>query len=907
MSTFAKKIRGFALLVAVLSFAEIVFGQGKADSLAFYNAAMLESNANERIALLTDIVQTYPSFLEARYALARDLYKAGKFAAVIPHFETILQNEPKFARDMRLDKFLTIAYNKAALQNLAAGDAAAAIRYSRHAIELDSTNALFYINLGNAYHGVSRFGEAAAAYEKALALGIRKKATEATVWYNLGVTRYNLGDDAAARQAYKTALEINPNFPDARESLRKVEDKMFVAGHLQQAEAMLGVQQPDSAIVLLQQVLVRDKGNREAERLMARADRERQYQKALAAKNRGDWAGVVAILSGLPGNYKDSAALKADAAAQLQRRAPAQAKPNVADATPKASAAKAPPAKPAAEPAIEPAGAAVTESNSDLDNRAAIESTHAGIDTLVADESADSSLAAIAGAAPTAPHAAVGNEPAGEVEPPPGHAAVTANPTGEVVGRRPQTSWPVLPIAVLAGLAFLGILIVVTRKARKKKQVAATASIPAPEPEPEPVAATETPQEPLPAEQTAAAMPFDDALISDTHEAIEAVSPPDDVAATQAQNVEATEQEAAGAEEPAQPQDSAAADTAGRDDAPAQEVTDDLSFSGMIQQNDEDFLALIQDQDSEVMDPTLSDAATAATDFDESSAIGNIKVSQASIDKIGRYIIDKEIGRGAVGRVYKAWDPKLDRTVVIKTVSYSLTASDEDIIKLKARVHREAKTAAKLNHPNIVIVHDVDDEPTFSYIVMEYVEGPNLRQLMDKEKRLDPPRSLNIVTNVCEALQFAHAEGIVHRDIKPSNILIVGDDEIKVTDFGIAKVTDHFTLTATGRVVGTPSYMAPEQIEGHDIDGRADIFSLGVVFYELLTGKRPFVGESLAALAYKIVHSEPTPPSLLYLELPEVFDEVLSRAITKDPRQRFQRAEDFLQALTEIQEKITAH
>ncbi|RMD96220.1 MAG: serine/threonine protein kinase, partial [Calditrichaeota bacterium] len=319
-----------------------------------------------------------------------------------------------------------------------------------------------------------------------------------------------------------------------------------------------------------------------------------------------------------------------------------------------------------------------------------------------------------------------------------------------------------------------------------------------------------------------------------------------------------------------------------------------------LEADDDDFLALIEDENTPA--PAF-DPQSEPTGFG-SDATRTVDMSQFKVHKIGRYIIEKEIGRGAAGRVYKAWDPKLDRTVVIKTVAYSLTADEDEISRLKTRVYREAKTAAKLNHPNIVVVYDVEDEKSFSYIVMEHVEGPNLRQLLNQERRLPPARAISIVKQICKALQFAHSEGVVHRDIKPSNILIVGKEKIKVTDFGIAKVVNHLTLTQTGRVVGTPSYMAPEQIEGTEVDARADIFSLGVVFYELLTGVRPFVADSLASLAYKIVHVEPVPPSLVNLELFEIYDDIIGTAMAKDPGQRYQTAGEFLQALEKINVQI---
>ncbi|MDZ7309842.1 MAG: protein kinase [candidate division KSB1 bacterium] len=264
---------------------------------------------------------------------------------------------------------------------------------------------------------------------------------------------------------------------------------------------------------------------------------------------------------------------------------------------------------------------------------------------------------------------------------------------------------------------------------------------------------------------------------------------------------------------------------------------------------------------------------------------------------LGRYFIKREIGKGAMGNIYLAWDPKLDRRVVIKTVCFNRATSEEDTAVIKDRIYREARAIAKLGHPNIVVVYDIEDEQDLSYIVMEHIEGRDLRQVLAREHRFDCQRAINIVAQVCNALDYAHQAGIIHRDIKPSNIMLLPGDKAKVTDFGIAKIADNFSLTLPGHILGTPSYMAPEQFEGGQIDGRADIFSLGVVFYELITGTRPFTGDSLAALAYKIVHKMHLPPSLQNVELPFELDEIVGRALAKQPEERYQTAKEFHEAL----------
>lgn len=267
---------------------------------------------------------------------------------------------------------------------------------------------------------------------------------------------------------------------------------------------------------------------------------------------------------------------------------------------------------------------------------------------------------------------------------------------------------------------------------------------------------------------------------------------------------------------------------------------------------------------------------------------------------LGRYLVEREIGKGAMGKIYLAYDPKLDRRVVIKTVCFNLASCDTEISTLKDRVYREARAIAKLSHPNIVVVYDVEDDKEMSYIVMEHIEGRDLRQTLKSERRLDYQRAITIVAQVCSALDYAHQAGIVHRDIKPSNIMLLPNDKAKVTDFGIAKIADNFSLTLPGHVLGTPSYMAPEQFDGETLDGRADLFSLGVVFYELLTGTRPFVGDSVASLAYKIVHKMHIPPSLQNVELPLELDEITGRALAKQPEARYQTAKEFREALVAI-------
>lgn len=268
-----------------------------------------------------------------------------------------------------------------------------------------------------------------------------------------------------------------------------------------------------------------------------------------------------------------------------------------------------------------------------------------------------------------------------------------------------------------------------------------------------------------------------------------------------------------------------------------------------------------------------------------------------NIEKIGRYVIEKQIGRGSMGLILKAWDPKLDRTVVIKQIALQLCRDGNAISRLRNRLYREARAAGKLNHPNIVTIYDVEELDTSSYIVMEYLDGHDLRQITHTKKPIPPGRALKIIGQISDALDFAHRNGIVHRDIKPANVILTAGDRIKVADFGIAKLPQSGTLTKTGDMIGTPFYMSPEQIEGRRVDGRSDVFSAGVVLYELLTGCRPFGGDSIPAIVYNIVQSQPKAPTKVNSNLPASLDEILQRALAKDPDDRYKTAAELRQAV----------
>ncbi|MFQ5824730.1 MAG: protein kinase [bacterium] len=279
--------------------------------------------------------------------------------------------------------------------------------------------------------------------------------------------------------------------------------------------------------------------------------------------------------------------------------------------------------------------------------------------------------------------------------------------------------------------------------------------------------------------------------------------------------------------------------------------------------------------------------------------LGGIK----QVKRIGRYILEKEIGRGSMGHIYKAWDPKLDRTVVIKQVAFDFSTKSHEIDKLKERMFREARAAGSLNHPNIVIIYDVDEEEDFSYIVMEYLQGEDLKFLLETQGKFEILRTIRIISQICNALNYAHQNGIVHCDIKPSNIILIDNDKVKVADFGIAKLPQFGTLTQTGNIIGTPFYMSPEQIAGKKVDGRSDIFSVGVLLYEMLTGIRPFDGDNIPKVVYKIVHKEPKPLSKELEGLPQFLDEIINRALAKDPNERYTTAADLLLDFKKLQGK----
>ncbi|MGA7684005.1 MAG: serine/threonine-protein kinase [Terriglobales bacterium] len=271
---------------------------------------------------------------------------------------------------------------------------------------------------------------------------------------------------------------------------------------------------------------------------------------------------------------------------------------------------------------------------------------------------------------------------------------------------------------------------------------------------------------------------------------------------------------------------------------------------------------------------------------------------------LGRYEIVAEVGRGAMGSVYKARDPKIDRFVAIKTILLHQSVVHERQEFLR-RFFIEAKAAGRLLHPGIVAVFDVGEDPETSdpFIVMEYIEGLTLRELLARKgKKLSPDDALRIAEELAEALDYAHAQGVVHRDIKPANILVTKDGQAKIGDFGIAQL-DLSHMTLPGRVLGTPAYMSPEQLEGEQVDGRSDLFSLGAILYTALTGYRPFQGNSATTVCFKVANRDPLQATSLAPELPQEMDAMIARALAKDPANRYQTGKEFAEDLRRLRKR----
>jgi serine/threonine-protein kinase len=273
------------------------------------------------------------------------------------------------------------------------------------------------------------------------------------------------------------------------------------------------------------------------------------------------------------------------------------------------------------------------------------------------------------------------------------------------------------------------------------------------------------------------------------------------------------------------------------------------------------------------------------------------------IETLGRYKILSTIGQGAMGVVYKAVDPMIDRTVAIKTVNLSL--SKDEMEEYELRFQQEIKAAGRLNHPNIVTVYDVGRTDTFAYMAMEFLEGKELKDILAEGERPAVTSTVEWIGQIAGGLGFAHDHDIVHRDVKPSNIMIVRGGYAKITDFGIARMPGAAVKTMTGLILGSPRYMSPEQVIGKTLDHRTDIFSLGVVLYEALTGMPPFDGDNVNAIMYATVNNVAPPPSTANADVPAMLDLIVAKALAKTVDERYQHMQEFAHDLSEVKRQMT--
>src|SRR4051812_27408542 len=274
------------------------------------------------------------------------------------------------------------------------------------------------------------------------------------------------------------------------------------------------------------------------------------------------------------------------------------------------------------------------------------------------------------------------------------------------------------------------------------------------------------------------------------------------------------------------------------------------------------------------------------------------------ISTLGRYKVVSEIGQGAMGVVYKAVDPIIDRTVAIKTINLNLSKSELE--EYEARFQQEIKAAGRLNHPNIVTIYDVGKTDQVAYMAMEFLEGAELKDMIASGNLPSVDQVVEIISQVADGLWFAHQQDIVHRDVKPSNIMVMKGGIAKITDFGIARLPNSAVKTMTGLILGSPRYMSPEQVIGKTIDARSDIFSLGVVLYESLTGVAPFDGDNVNAIMYSTVNTTPPPPSSHNRNVPAMLDLIAAKAMAKLLEDRYQSIKEFGDDLREVRRQLDA-
>ena len=270
--------------------------------------------------------------------------------------------------------------------------------------------------------------------------------------------------------------------------------------------------------------------------------------------------------------------------------------------------------------------------------------------------------------------------------------------------------------------------------------------------------------------------------------------------------------------------------------------------------------------------------------------------------KFGRYEVIDELGKGAMGTVYRARDPMLNRTVAIKTVNMDLDR--DEVADYEARFYQEARAAGGLNHPNVVTIYDIGKSGNIAYMAMELLEGNELRTMMAQGKALPVGQAIDIAAQAAEGLGYAHDHDVVHRDIKPANLMINRDGLVKITDFGIARMRSSEVRTQTGVVLGSPRYMSPEQVVGKRAEPRSDIFSLGVILYEMVTGRAPFAGEDVSAIMFQILNFVPPPPSSVNPDAPEMLDFIVAKALAKASGDRYASAREMANDLRECRLQV---
>jgi serine/threonine-protein kinase len=302
--------------------------------------------------------------------------------------------------------------------------------------------------------------------------------------------------------------------------------------------------------------------------------------------------------------------------------------------------------------------------------------------------------------------------------------------------------------------------------------------------------------------------------------------------------------------------------------------------------------------------PSPAPAANPVTDTRTPAGAAASDAAAPEVDRLGRYQLEREIGRGAMGVVYLGRDTAINRLVAIKAIPLASEFSDADLAEARSRFFREAETAGRLNHPNIVTIYDVGEERGLAYIAMEYLKGRHLSDYTQSANLLEPRKVLEIIGRTAEALGFAHKQQVVHRDIKPANLMYdASTDTLKITDFGIARLSGAGT-TRTGIVLGTPSFMSPEQLEGRTVTGHSDLFSLGVSLFQLLTGQLPFTADSMTGLMQQIAEAPHPPLRAFRPDLPACVESVINRALAKNPAERYDSGGQMAAALDECRSRM---